>query len=220
MKESKKLEAIKLREEGYSLGEIANILFVSKSTVSLWTSDVILSGIAKERIRSRMDIARRAAGVTLSNKRKQREKSATKKAKELFFGADSSNQYFYMLAALIYECEGAKTSRSTLEFTNSDPVLVAIFLKLLRTVWTSLDESKFRVVMHLHSYHKEVDERRFWAYVTGIPEKQFLKTFKKTESGNVNKEEYRGCVQIKYFDVNIKRMLLAGKPLMAKKLGL
>lgn len=220
MKDDIKLTAIKLRKNGYSIGEIAGKLSISKSTVSVWVRDVILSDKARKRIRLRMDTARIAAGATLSNKRKQREKNAENTAKDLFKDAKLTSQCCYMLAALIYECEGAKTSRSTLEFTNSDPVLIAIFLKLVRTVWKPLDESKFRVVMHLHSYHNESEEKKFWAHITGIPEVQFLKTFKKTESGNVNRKNYRGCVQIKYFDVNIKRMLLAGKPLMAKELGL
>ncbi len=83
-----------------------------------------------------------------------------------------------------------------------------------------IDESKFRVMMHLHSYHVEANEKRFWAKVTGIPESKFLKTFQKKESGINKKEGYRGCVQIKYFDVSIKRTLLASKFILAEKMGL
>lgn len=219
MKLTKKVEAIKLRKQGNSLSRISTILSVSKSTASLWVKDVVLSRDTQNKLHQAVTAARTAAGVTLSNKRRQREVLANNSAKEIFSGADLPGQYRYMLAALIYECEGAKTSRSTLEFTNSDPVLVAIFLKLIRTAWI-LDEAKFRVVMHLHSYHDETREKDFWSNATGIPKRQFLKTFKKIESGKVKKAGYRGCVQIKYFDVNIKRMLLAGKLLMAEKLGL
>ncbi|KKU79357.1 MAG: hypothetical protein UY04_C0011G0023 [Parcubacteria group bacterium GW2011_GWA2_47_7] len=123
-----------------------------------------------------------------------------------------------MLAALIYECEGGKSEKSSLEFTNSDPDLVRIFLRLLRES-VSLDESKFRVVMHLHSYHDEAVEKNFWSKIIQIDKKQFLKTYQKHESGNA-KPGYRGCVQIKYFDVNIKRVLLEGKKILAIKLGL
>jgi transposase-like protein len=219
MKDRKKEVALELRKDGYSVSEIAQKLSVAKSTASLWVRGVLISNKGRGRLKGIVKEARIAAGQTLSNKRKKREESSLVSAKKLFDGENISNQYSYILAALIYECEGAKTSRSTLEFTNSDPVLVAIFLKLMRAVW-KLDEAKFRVVMHLHSYHDEEKEKDFWAGVTGIPEKQFTKTFQKSESGKVRKTEYRGCVQIKYFDVNIKRMLLAGKPLMAKKMGL
>lgn len=106
-----------------------------------------------------------------------------------------------------------------MEFTNSDPILVKVFLSALRKSF-DLDESKFRVAMHLHSYHKEKEEKVFWSEVTSIPESKFLKTFKKQESGINKKEGYRGCVQIKYFDVNIKRTLLASKLLLANKMGL
>lgn len=219
MKHIKKMEAVKLRSSGVSMSKIAVSLGVSKSTVSLWVRGVVLSSAAQQKIDDTKMIARKKASQTLSNKRKLREESALNSAKIIFPKGDLSRQYRYLIAALIYECEGAKTSRSTLEFTNSDPKLVAIFLSLIRSMW-KLEESKFRVVMHLHSYHNERVEKDFWSHATGIPKTQFLKTFKKIESGNAKKKDYRGCVQIKYFDVNIKRMLLAGKLLLAENLGL
>src|SRR3989344_5029253 len=42
-KSLQKIEAIRLREKGVSVREISKILNIAKSTVSLWTRDVILT---------------------------------------------------------------------------------------------------------------------------------------------------------------------------------
>jgi uncharacterized protein YjcR len=207
-----------MRANGDSVKQIAEKLNVSCSSVSLWVRTVALSNKAREKILLRSKVAREKASHVLRQKKNERIIYSEGVTKEILHDVILSKAEQFMLAALIYECEGAKSSKSTLEFTNSDPLLVKLFLRLLRTS-LSLDESKFRVVMHLHSYHNERKEKDFWSNVTDIQQKQFTKSFKKRESGN-EKHGYRGCVQIKYFDVNIKRMLLSAKPLIAQKLGL
>lgn len=207
-----------LRRNGVSIKQIAHELKVSASTASVWVRGVSITTIGKTKIAQRSIDARIKSGEILQRQKKQRALNDFKVAEKYFQESNLNQSDKFLLTALIYECEGGKSERSSLEFTNSDPVLVGIFLKLLRSIF-HLDESKFRVIMHLHSYHNEKNERKFWSKITNIPEKQFLKTYQKAESGKI-KSGYRGCVQIKYFDVSIKRTLLAGKILLARKLGL
>lgn len=219
IEESIKVQAVKLRKAGYSIKEISKQLGIAQSTLSLLLRNIVLSKKAKELLEKKRVLGRQKATQTLVDKRKRRQAENFKLADAFLNKFDIDQKAAFLIASLSYECEGGKSEFGSLEFTNSDPMLVKIFLSALRKSFT-LDESKFRVAMHLHGYHDEKVEKEFWMTVTGIPQTKFIKTFHKHESGINKKEGYRGCVQIKYFDVSIKRTLLAVKYILAKKMGL
>ena len=214
-----KSKAIKLRQSGFSINEIAKECHMAKSTVSLLVRTIILSNKSKNILLRKTNQGRLKAVESIIKKRKERQNYAISVATDLLKDFSLNKDISFLIASISYECEGGKSNFGVLEFTNSDPILVKIFLHTLRYSF-KLDESKFRVVMQLHSYHNEKEEKLFWSKVTHIPETKFTKTFKKKESGINIKEGYRGCVQIKYFDVRIKRTLLASKFLLANKMGL
>ncbi|MBI4812147.1 hypothetical protein HY798_01690 [Candidatus Falkowbacteria bacterium] len=108
--------------------------------------------------------------------------------------------------ALLYYCEGAK-SGYYFQFTNSDPELVKVFLSLLRSSF-SIDESKFRISLHLHSYHSARKQIGFWSEITQIPKRKFIKPYRKINSGKRMKADYQGCVNIKYYDTKLAREIL------------
>lgn len=115
-----------------------------------------------------------------------------------------------MLCALIYWCEGAKLygNKGNFCFTNSDPMLVAAFLKLLRASF-DIDESKFHPALHIHEYHNERAQLKFWSKVTSIPVGQFIRSYRKPESGITIRKGYQGCVQVRYYDKMVLRRILA-----------
>ncbi len=214
-----KLQATQSRQEGLSIREIAKKFSMAQSTVSLLVRKVHLNSKAKNILIEKANQGRMKATQAIIKKRENRQKEANLVAQGLLSGVIFNREFAFLVASISYECEGGKSNFGVLEFTNSDPVLVGIFLSALRKSF-DLDESKFRVVMHLHSYHNESKEKLFWSKVTSIPGSKFTKTFNKKESGLNIKEGYRGCVQVKYFDVSIKRTLLATKLLLASKMGL
>ena len=81
---------------------------------------------------------------------------------------------------MLYWSEGSK-GRGMLTFANTDPRLMLLFITLLRNCY-SLDESKFRVRIHIHWYHKEKNVKQFWSELLKIPEHQFTKTYHKKRS--------------------------------------
>ncbi len=122
-----------------------------------------------------------------------------------------------ILCAMIYWCEGAKSARSGVMFTNSDPSLVASFLRLLRSSFT-LDEGKFRVCIHLHSYHKAKKQLDFWSKITDIDRRQFIKPYRKVSTGRYSHKDYEGCVSIRYYSSDVARRLIAvAKAFLTKK---
>ena len=214
-----KLQVKQLRQEGFSVKEIAKECCIAQSTVSLLVRGVVLNYKAKEILIKKANQGRMRAVESIIKKREGRQNDAIIVARDLLSNFSLNENIAFLIASISYECEGGKSNFGVMEFTNSDPVLVKIFLHTLRQSFR-LDESKFRVIMHLHGYHNEMEEKLFWSRVTSIPESKFTKTFKKKESGINIKEGYRGCVQIKYFDVRIKRTLLASKLILVNKMGL
>jgi hypothetical protein len=198
-------EATEMRAKGYSYKQIAKKLNISHSTAFEWTKNIELNESALRRLSSRVADARYRSGYT-QHLSKQKTLDIIKRQQKEYLESlktDKSNQ---LLCAMIYWCEGAKSDEAV-TFTNSDPALIAKFLFLLRNSFT-LDESKFRVGMHLHSYHNEEMQRTFWSNITQIPESQFIKTFHKQNSGKVKRHNYPGCISVRYHDCLVARSLL------------
>lgn len=206
MKIKEKQEAIKLRKKGYSLNEIYKMVSASKSTISVWIRDINLSNKARERLKNKTTLASIKSQETQKNKRNQRVFLDKKFAIDILNKIKLNKNSSTLLCALIYWCEGNKSEFDTIAFTNSDPNLVKKFLELLRTSFV-LDESKFRVVLHLHNYHDSLKQIRFWSKITQIPKKQFTKPYIKKNTGKIIRKNYPGCINLKYYDITIARKL-------------
>lgn len=197
--------ARRLRNEGYSYKEIATSLNVAKNTAFEWTRDIILSPSAEHRLSERINNARERSGFTqyLS---KQKRIDIIRLGEQEYLKNNLTNIPAKLLCSLIYWCEGAKND-TNLCFTNSDPNLVRTFLQLLRNSY-ELDEKKFRLVMHLHDYHQEWEQKEFWSKVTRISPSLFSKSYLKPHTGKRKRTGYQGCVSIRYHDSVIARSLL------------
>lgn len=195
--------AIRLRERGYSFKEISRTLGISKSTASLWLRNVEVTAAGKLRLST---VSRRGTQLGLKSIQRRwrllketREKESLENAKATLSTLSIDRDYCKLLASLIFWCEGGKRHNSEMRFINSDPLLVQIFLYLLRQGF-ELRESKLRVNLHLHEYHDEVKQRLFWSKVTGIPVKQFYKSYQKPHTGHRIRKDYPGCATIRYAD--------------------
>ena len=206
MKKELELKAKKLRLKGYSVKELHKILGVSKSTISGWIQNVELSDKARARIQQNYTNGQLASQKSIKEKTRQKNIEATNFAIDLFKKVDLSAETILLFCALIYQCEGSKSIKDAITFTNSDPVLIKTFLFLLRKSFL-LDEKKLKILMHLHKYHDEKIQKDFWSRITGIPHEQFHRSYFKPNSGKYKKEGYQGCVQISYNSVAIGRKI-------------
>jgi hypothetical protein len=119
---------------------------------------------------------------------------------------------------MLYWCEGNKSVRDGISFTNSDPKLVKTFVSLLRKVFP-LDEKKFRVCMHLHPYHNERRQKKFWSAITGVPTEQFTRPYLKPASKKYQKEGYQGCIRVQYHDSRLTYKLFMMSSSFMEKFG-
>lgn len=199
-------KAKKLRQRGFSIKEISGKLGVSQSTASLWLRDVSLSAKAIDRLGKRVS---QGQLVSARNRKERSEKLKEKyfdRGLELSRFCGKDRHCLKIFCALLYYCEGAK-SGDYFQFTNSDPGLIRVFLRLLRESFP-INELKFRISLHLHSYHSNRKQIKFWSDITNIPPKQFIKPYKKPNSGKRVKENYPGCANIKYYDANLAKEIL------------
>lgn len=198
---------IKLRKRGYSLSELNLRFGVSKGILSNWLRKVFLNKKAEQRLLTKIK-----KGQLVSAEKK---KEKTKKEVDVYFQDSIRNvgklkidkNLAKIICALLYWCEGDKNFHSAVRFTNSDDKLIKTFLRLLRRSF-DLNESKFRVCVHLHSYHNTEKQLKFWSQITDIPLSKFIKPYKKKNTGKRAKEGYNGCVSVRYHDVKIARQLL------------
>lgn len=205
MKLLAKQKAVSLRRRGYSIKEIAHQVSVSQSTASLWARDVVLGSKAQIRLRSRVRL-----GVLVSV---QRQLDKTKLERDHFLQlarpivgpvSKSTPEQAKLCTALIYWCEGAKGADNVLKFANSDPTLVKFFLAMLKKGF-DVKSGKFRAMIHLHDYHNERKQIAFWSKLTGIPPKQFYKSYRKPHTGVRQRANYQGCITINYYDKLVAR---------------
>ncbi len=194
-----KVNVIALREKGGSINSIALQTGLAKSTVSVWVRGVVLPRNIQLKLRDRQlkgwkkghaaVQARRSADQTA------REKGSLRVISQL--SKKWSRESFQLYAALLYWCEGGKQTNDGIRFANSDPLLVQSFLQCLRAGF-EIDESKFRILVHLHEYHDPDVQLVYWSEITGIPSEQFMKSYVKPHTGKRKKKGYPGCISVRY----------------------
>ena len=205
-----KTRADRLRLRGKNYREIKDLLGIPKSTLSTWFSKkhahifnrkAQLIHLAKIRL-----IARQSVLIRIE----QRDKEINRKAIQLLQKLECNEPTNKLALGLLYWAEGAKHAKvSGLIFVNTDPLLMRLFVELLRRSY-NLDESKFRIRIHLHYYHEKKPLLKFWSELLNIPKQQFAKPFLKLRSKKKRfRKNSKGICLLRYADSNIRRELLA-----------
>ncbi len=213
-----KENAIKLRKKGYSVKEIARKLKIAQSTSSLWARDIKLNKKAQQRLKKRSLLGYYKGSLRWAEKRIEQENERRITASEIIDKINKNPNHLKIYCALLYWCEGGKSYKESVRFVNSDPILIKTFLNLFKKAF-SVDEKKFRILMHLHGYHDEKKQKNFWSKLTQIPKKQFLHTFHKPHTKKRIRENYPGCIAIYYHDCKIARELRTLYKIFSEQLG-
>jgi len=100
---------------------------------------------------------------------------------------------------MLYWGEGTK-SGGTVTFSNSDPIMIEIFIKFLRKI-CGIAEDRLRVLLHIYTDQDEKELKRFWSNITDISESQFSKSFiHKKKGGSYKKISQYGTISLRYSD--------------------
>ena len=200
-------KAINLRKQGYSIKEIAKLLSIAKSTSSAWLGNILLSPKAQKRLKSRRILGQYKSMEIARQKREKQQLILTDEANKLLTKIVLTPDIYKLCCALLFWCEGNKNTTS-LKFTNSDPILISNFLYLLRAGF-NIDESKLRALVHIHEYHDDLSQKKFWSEITKIPLSQFHRSYKKPNTGKRYKDNYPGCLGLVYYDASVAKELKA-----------
>jgi len=104
---------------------------------------------------------------------------------------------------MLYWAEGTFIG-NTVDFTNSNPDMIRLFLKFLRNV-CGVSENRLRVYLYGYSYHDVEELKKYWGKITGIPLSQFTKPYIRKDNPNFsNRKLPHGLTHIRYND---KRLL-------------
>jgi hypothetical protein len=176
-----------LRAENRTLQEIADILGVSKSSVSLWVRDMDVE------IRRKQPVVRRP---NVLHERKLAEIAecdalAVDRLRIL------SDEAFLAAGIALYAGEGGKRDRSV-KFANSDPGMVRFFCAWLRRFF-EIDESRLRVRVYLHEGLDIEEAHEFWSQVTAVPVAQFNKSYRAKADSSIRHNKHKfGCAYVDY----------------------
>jgi len=175
MKKEEQVKARELRKDGMSLNEIVEELGVSKSSVSLWVRDIVLTARQRQRLSKKghtIDAIEKRRKIILDRGIAERKVHTDNAMNEIKKISDENLKY---LGIALYWGEGAKTQRCRVELANSDPHLIKVMvLFLIRVCKVPHDRLHGHLFLHPHLDVKGAE--RYWSQVSGIPLNRFQKT--------------------------------------------
>lgn len=197
-----------LRKQGYSYGQLTQELKVAKSTLHEW-----IRGVKRPAKFTKLDRIRWIKEIqplgAQGNKRKREKviEQIINETKDEVARLQINQEMKKVILSMIYWAEGSKV-RGVLQFANTDPRLILLFINLLRQCF-KLDERKFRIRLHLHYYHKVKEVKNFWSNLLHIPIVQFEKTYRKSRSKEKTfRRNFGGICFVKYNSVYLKEKVI------------
>lgn len=210
-------KAIKLRLLGESYLEISQSLGVPKSTLSSWLSGLVISPQAQAKILLR---GRRQATQALLKRNVNQTSEAWRRALRIRNQAAAeistiSKRELLFLGTALYWAEGYKRpvmrngrerTFHIVSLTNSDPLLVKIFIKFL-CEYCKVPLQKIKASIRIYEHHNETYLKKFWKGIIGIPEKNFRKTYYGVSKSSQGVRPYNrlphGVIQITVGDTKL-----------------
>jgi len=169
-----------LRLAGKSYGEILKELDIpSKGTLSRWFRDLRLPDSSARKLAANIKRATEKGLLEFNQERSKRiagENEAAQKNGRTLVG-DLSHRELMLIGAALYWGEGAKMMpkgrHPTLDFANSDPKMVAVYMRFLREV-LQVEEDRIRAGIHLYAGTDVAKAKQHWSNVTGLPRNRFF----------------------------------------------
>ena len=206
--------AVALRLEGRSYNEIRSLLGVSKSTLSLWLRDVPLTEEHRAALAERRDAPARRRAETRKALRLRRNDELMAEARADIL--DLSERELFIAGVVAYWAEGTKNkpwSRNVgVQFMNSDPGMVQLFLRWLRLLGVEDERLSFRV--HIHESGDVAAAERYWASIVGVStaelQRTTLKSHRPKTVRNNTGGDYHGCLAVRVRRSGDLNLMIAG----------
>lgn len=173
-----------LRQRGMSYSQIKQKLGVAKSTLSGWLKDMPLSPERIKELRHGEAHIEKIRQTKLAKKLMRRASVYKQVSKDI----SHSKSKDFVAGFYLYWAEGTKTSEYSVSLANSDPSMIRCFISWMYLL--GVPKEQLRMRLHVYSDQDEPKLRRFWSKQTGIPIKNFTKSYcKQTLS---SRKTYKG----------------------------
>lgn len=201
-KDDVRARAVELRESGWSVNDIAAELGVANSTAFRWVRHLPLDGDT-ERARTKREHSKLMTDAQWASYRDRRDaRRAAAHAEAAGAVGPLTDRDLLILGAAIYWCEGAKAkpwrAQEKIQFTNSDPTLVGLFVRFLESQGYDRASLTYRVSIHESADHE--DAVNWWVERLALPRERFMRTTLKRHTPKTNRRntgtDYRGCLVI------------------------
>lgn len=170
-KQSIKDKAIELRKEGYSYAHISSKIDVAKSTLSEWLKSVPF--LPNEfTVRNILQNNERIVSISRVDKLKS-IKDADNFARQNI--ASLSKRDHFMFGLGIYLGEGSKIG-DNIRISNSDPRIIKFSIDWFKKHF-GLDESNFRIRIHIYPDNDENKIIKFWMDAVSLKREAFFSSF-------------------------------------------
>ncbi|WNO74096.1 hypothetical protein [Streptomyces sp. AM8-1-1] len=197
-KDDLRARARELRLEGMTYDAIQLELGCSKSSISLWVRDLPKP---EPRYTDEERMALMNSGLAHLREAQEAQRQRTKRSAHDSIGRLSDRELF-IAGVTLYWAEGAKDKPyrrcEVLQFINSDPNVIRVYLRWLELLDVPRDRMHFRVSIHESADVAEAE--RFWADMAGVDASTFQRaTLKKHNPRTTRKnvgEAYRGCLVV------------------------
>jgi len=169
-----KRRVIELRETGKSYSEIKKIINVSKSSLSLWLKDVILTN--EQVYGLKMKKVRAVERYKSSMRKIRKEKLEGFYKDQIKKWIPLSKREKFISGLFLYWGEGNKVSTNTINISNTDPSVIRFAVYWIERC-LQIPEEEIYIKLHLYSDMNIKYETEFWSKTLGISKGRFTRPY-------------------------------------------
>ena len=134
-------------------------------------------------------------GPNSSKERRQKEIDKVLEDAEKEIKLPINQEAYRLMGAALYWGEGSKTI--DFNITNSDPLLVSFMVHWMQDI-LNINPKNLKAHLNIYPQQNESEIKQFWSKITGIPIKNFGKSFIKPLSTGYKKNNlYHGTIKVR-----------------------
>ncbi len=204
---SEKRRVIELRRTGKSYSEIKKVINVSKSSLSLWLKDVILTDEQMRGLKMKKVIAVERYKESMRKKRK--EKLNGYYVDQIKKWIPLSKREKFIAGLFLYWGEGNKVSTNTVSISNTDPAVIRFAVYWIEKC-LQIPEEEIYIKLHLYNDMDIEYETEFWSKTLGIGKDRFTRPYiKESLRKNIDQKGFgHGTCNISIYKTVIKENIL------------
>lgn len=215
-KSTEKLQALKLRRQGWSIKDIAKEVKISRGSASLWCQNIELTPAQKEKLKAKQTAAGSAGrqkGAEMNRKKRiDAQSEARAWADDQVRQIDNTNLFFLGLG--IYWGEGVKSRSGQATVVNSDPRILKIMIRWFEECM-QVKRDEFRPYVYIASQHRSREQiiMKYWVKTLRLPAEKFKSPIyleQRPKQQYENHDSYYGVVALRVAkSTNLKYRILS-----------